>query len=276
MLSRLLKYDFRAMLKYWWIAAVSSMGLSVLGGFCAVILDNEYNQHFSFTAIAGLGVFLTALGMVAFLVLSQVLIYLRFYRHFYTDEGYLAFTLPVKRCHLLSSKLIAATTTTVLTGIVLVADLAIIMAIFQGDKLFDMALWERRLRVVRDVWNALGGGYFVTYGVEVLLLLLATVIFSVLLMYCCITVAGIVVKKHKVLAAIGFCYGTSALISFVVQWMTLFGIYGIEGWFYTLPEATVKAVWALALLAGLLFLGLLSVGLYVLNLWMIDRRLNLN
>ena len=276
MLSRLLKYDFRAMLKYWWIAALSSMGLSVLGGVCAVILDNEYNQHFSFTAIAGLGIILTVLGMSAFMVLSQVLIYVRFYRHFYTDEGYLTFTLPVKRCHLLSSKVIAAVTTTVLTGIVLVADLVIIMAIVQGDKLFDAALWERRLRVVRDLWNSVGGGFFVTYGVEILLLLLSLAVFSVMLMFCCITFAGVVVKKHKVLAAIGFCYGASAVLSFVMQWVTLFGIYGVEGWFYTLSDAAVKSVIALALLAIILFVALVSVGLYVLNLWMIDRRLNLS
>lgn len=275
MLSRLLKYDFRTMLKYWWIAALSTMGLSVIGGICAVILDNEYNKHFSFQGIAALGVFLTALGMMAFLVLSQVLVYVRFYRHFFTDEGYLAFTLPVKRCHLLSSKLIAASTVSVLTGIVLVADLFIVMAILLGDRLFDVQNWERLLRIITDVWKSLGG-YMITYGVEILLLLLALTVFSVLLMFCCITFAGVVVKKHKVLAAIGFCYGASAILSFIMQWVMLFGTYGIEGWFYTLPEATLKAVIAVTLLSMILFVALLSIGLYVLNLWMIDRRLNLS
>ena len=275
MLSRLLKYDFRAVLKYWWIAALTSVGLSVVGGVCAVILDNDYNQHFSFQAIAGLGIFLVILGLSAFLMLSQILIYVRFYRHFFTDEGYLTFTLPVKRSQLLTSKLITATTVSVMTGAVLLTDVAIIVAFLLGDRLFDAEMWERRFRVIRDLWNTLGG-YMPVYIVEFLLLLLALTVFSALLLFCCITFASIVVKKHKAIAAIAISYAASGVISFVMQWVFMFGVYGVDAWLAPLPEGALKAVIAFALLAFTLFTTVASVGLYILNLWMIDRRLNLS
>lgn len=275
MLSRLLKYDFRAMLKYWWIAALTSAGLSIVGGLCIVVLDNEYNRHFSFQAMAGLGIFLVVLGLSAFMILSQILIYVRFYKHFFTDEGYLTFTLPVRRCDLLTSKLITAVTVTVMTGAVLVADGVIIAAISLGDRLFDPKMWDRLWTIVRDLWNDLGG-YLIAYAVQLVLLLIVVTVMSVMLLFCCITLAGIVVKKHKVLAAIGFCYGVSGVISFVMQWLMMFGMYGADSWIVPLPESTLKAVISLALLTFTLFAGLLAVGLYLFNLWMIDRRLNLS
>ncbi len=275
MLSRLLKYDFRAVLKYWWIAALTSMALSLVGGICVVILDNEYNHHFSFQAVAGLGIFLVIMGLAAFMILSQILIYVRFYRHFYTDEGYLTFTLPVRRCDLLTSKLITAVTVTVMTLVVLLADGAVIAAISLGDRLFEQALWDRVWSIARELWNSLGGYVFV-YAAQGLLLLLAVTVMSAMLMFCCITLAGVVVKKHKALAAIGICYGVSGAISFVLQWVSLFGLYGVDEWFAPLPESTIKAVISLVLLVFTLFAGFVSVGLYIFNLWMIDRRLNLS
>ena len=275
MLSRLLKYDFRAMLKYWWIAALTSVVLSVVGGVCVVILDNDYNRHFSFQAIAGLGIFLVVLGLAAFVILSQILIYVRFYRHFFTDEGYLTFTLPVKRCDLLTSKLITAVTVTVMTAAVLLMDVVIIAAISLGDRLFEPQLWERAWSIVRELWHSLGGYLFI-YAAQGLLLMLVVTVMSAMLLFCCITLAGVVVKKHKALAAIGISYGVSGAISFVMQWVSLFGLYGVEEWFAPLPESTIKAVISLVLLVFTLFAGFVSVGLYIFNLWMIDRRLNLS
>lgn len=275
MLSRLLKYDFRAVLKYWWIAALTSMALSLVGGICVVILDNEYNRHFSFQGIAGLGIFLVVLGLAAFMILSQILIYVRFYRHFFTDEGYLTFTLPVKRCDLLTSKLITSVSVTVMTLAVLLADGAIIVAISLGVRLFEASLWERVWSVVRELWKSLGGYLFV-YAAQAVLLMLAVTVMSVMLMFCCITLAGIVVKKHKALAAIGISYGVCGAISFVLQWVSLFGLYGVDEWFAPLPENTIKMIISVVLLMFILFAGLLAVGLYVFNLWMIDRRLNLS
>ncbi len=275
MLSRLLKYDFRAILKYWWLAAVTSVGLAAIGGVCAVILDNNFVQQIAFKTIAGLGLFLSILGMVAFTILSEILIYVRFYRHFFTDEGYLTFTLPVKRSDLLTSKLVSAMTVSVMTGIVVALDIGIIIAFLMGDRLFDAQMWERRLEMIRELWDVLGG-YMILYILQVLLLMLVLTVLSIMLMYCCITVAGIVVKKHKVLAAIGICYAASGVVSFVSQWVLLFGIYGVGAWFSPLSEAALKGVIALVLAVFILFVAAISVGLYVLNLWMIDRRLNLS
>ena len=38
MMKKLLKYDLRAIFKYWWIVALSSLGLSFIGGISLKIL----------------------------------------------------------------------------------------------------------------------------------------------------------------------------------------------------------------------------------------------
>ena len=41
MLKKLLRYDFKAVLRYWWIAALTSFGLALLGSACIGLLDFE-------------------------------------------------------------------------------------------------------------------------------------------------------------------------------------------------------------------------------------------
>ena len=41
MLKKLLKYDLKSVFKYWWIAAVTSIGLSALGGLCISIVSSK-------------------------------------------------------------------------------------------------------------------------------------------------------------------------------------------------------------------------------------------
>ena len=118
MLLKLLKYDLRSVFKYWWIAALSTLGLSVLGGFCILILDSSIIANV-YQILAGFAMGVVILGFVAFLILSQILVFMRYYKNFFSDEGYLTFTLPVKRTHLITSKLITATLNIVCTAIVL-------------------------------------------------------------------------------------------------------------------------------------------------------------
>lgn len=45
MLKKLLKYDLKAVFKYWWIAAISTLGLSVLGGFAVTVLRDTVSTE---------------------------------------------------------------------------------------------------------------------------------------------------------------------------------------------------------------------------------------
>ena len=106
MLKKLLKYDLKSVFKYWWIAAIASLGLSAAGGFCISVMMAEKDVPALIAVLIVLTLLFSIIGIVAFSILSYILLYVRFYKNFFTDEGYLTFTLPVKRSQLLNSKLI--------------------------------------------------------------------------------------------------------------------------------------------------------------------------
>ena len=143
MLKKLLKYDLRAVFRLWWVMAISSLGLAVIGGICLHTLIGVGVDERStiITIVAALGMLATVIGLSAFLVVTVILIYVRFYKNFFTDEGYLTFTLPVKRSQLLNSKLITTFIATAATELMLILDVILILAIGLPN-FFSSEVWE--------------------------------------------------------------------------------------------------------------------------------------
>ena len=105
MLKKLLRYDFKSVLRYWWIAAVSTVGLALVGGWSISVFENQKQLPEMLYVVATLAAIVAVLGGVAFAIMTVILLFSRFYKNFFTDEGYLTFTLPVTRTSLLNSKL---------------------------------------------------------------------------------------------------------------------------------------------------------------------------
>lgn len=112
MVFKLLKYDFKSMLRVFvplWLALL------------AVSLINHFTLYFpdgSPYSVDGMKVIplLVFFGlMIAAGVLTAVLVIQRFYMGLLKDEGYLMFTLPVKPWQLLASKVISAMVVCVLS-----------------------------------------------------------------------------------------------------------------------------------------------------------------
>lgn len=275
MLGKLLKYDFRSMFKYWWIAAISSLALSLLGGICIAAASSEKELPAIVSVMCSMILILIIFGFVAFSILSMIFIFARFYKNFFTDEGYLTFTLPVKNNQLLNSKLISSTVTLCLTGVVLILNIVVMFLIGFADSIFTKEFWDEISIIFKEIINTLGI-YSAVYVLEILILLVLSTIFSILFMFCCITFASIITKKAKVITAIGIYYGANSILSFMVQIFFLFGIDSISNWMIKLPENKEMAVIALIMLGIILFIALFCGLLYTLQYWMLDRKLNLN
>ena len=129
MLKKLLKYDFGAVIKLWSLGALAVLLLSAGGGLCMRILSSDRPFHGMINLVAGLGTFLSVLSVVAFSILTFILLAMRYYKNFFTDEGYLTFTLPVKLHTVINSKLIMVFVMLVLTGIVTSLSSTIMQAI---------------------------------------------------------------------------------------------------------------------------------------------------
>ncbi len=278
MFSKLIKYDLKYTFKYWWIMALSSVGLSVIGGIGVRILNSDIQNdeatlaHF-FSVIALL---LSVLGLSAFMLATLIFVYMRYYKNFFTDEGYLTFTLPVKRIELLNSKILSAFLTNAATSAVIALDVAIIFSIGVDPKILLHAF---------DGINDLAGILFgngaeripsvILYPITAIALAMLTSLFSILAIFACITFASVITKKNKVLAAIGIYYLGSGILSVAGQVLAIFGAAAIAGLSEIISKDLIWVVILLGLWLAVAFIAIICLLLYLAIYRMLDKKLNL-
>ncbi len=277
MLRKILKYDFKFLFKYWWIGAVISLSLSVASGFCIRLLDTSLTErelpavvNSSATSVIALSI----ISYIAFSIIAMILIFIRFYKNFFSDEGYLTFTLPVKRTHLINSKIITSVIIELATFVLIGLSVAFMIIIGFWEDFWTAKTWDTICKIFEF--------YFkdhvlcrVAYIIEALILIVLSVIFSNLFLFCCITFASIITKKARVITAIGIYYGVNMVISFAMQIFMLFGIGTITDYFLELSDKMLEPIVCLSGLGIILLIGLFCSILYNLQYYMIDRKLNL-
>ena len=98
MLRKCLRYDFKSVFTYWLFGAITMLILSFPAGLALrsqiVNIENASNR-FNWEILV---LILYYFAIAAFLLLGSILIYVRYYKHFFSDEGYLTFTLLPLRC----------------------------------------------------------------------------------------------------------------------------------------------------------------------------------
>lgn len=272
---KLLNYDLKAIFKYWWIGAVISVMAAITDGFASAVLYSERQLPEIVTFLAILALMLALFSFGAFFLLTMVLIFIRFFKNFFTDEGYLTFTLPVSRRELLNAKVIAGVVALTATGLMLVLNCIIIFVISNNSYLFTADF----LNDIKDFYNevVIGLGiYFFIYLGELFILAVVCFLFANLFLYCCITFGSVIVKKGKLFAAIGIYYGANTIFTSLWQTFYLFGSLSLYNWAMLIPEALAKPAVALLLLCLICFVGMFCGILYALQYWMLERKLNLN
>ena len=274
MLKKLLHYDMRAMFRYWWIAALSCAVFACVGGGCLAILLSDRDYPFFVTSMAGMGFALPIFGMSAIVILAYILVFTRFYRNFFTDEGYLTFTLPVGRHQLLNAKLISGTSLLAATVAVLFPSLLLMLAIGFGDYVFTPEFFREVGEALSAMWETVGA-WSILYAAELILLGLLTCLFGVLGLSVCITLASLLVKKAKVITAIAIYYGAGSILSFAMQLIQLFSLPALVALLADTSEAAAPGILALLLFGGICFVAIFCGLLYLLQYRMLDRKLNL-
>ncbi len=274
MLKKLLKYDLKSIFGVWWIAALVSLTLCICAGACIAVLKVGRELPAIVNASSVLVIVFSVIGLVAFSLISILFIYVRYYKNFFTDEGYLTFTLPVKRTALLNSKLISAVLTYIITFLAIFINLLAMFSVGLGKELYT----KENLEALVEVWNMLThnfGIYLLIYAIEMLAIFILSAVFSILFVYCCITVASIIAKKAKVITAIGIYYGANMIFSFVVQIFTLFGMQGMIARLANITSENAYIIIAIVLFGAIVFMFVFCAMIYTLVHYLIDRKLNL-
>ena len=278
MLRKLLKYDFAAVIKLWCLGALAVLIISCGGGLCLRILLSDRPMHGAVNLATGLGAVLSYIAIIAFSILTFILLAIRCYKNFFTDQGYLTFTLPVKLHTLINSKLILVLVMELMTGFVITASIVIFLSIAgvvnaeMIGALFDsIGQW---IGLVNDEGYL---GWFILYIVELQLITIASSLFGILFMGCCITFGSVIAKRAKVLAAILVYYGANSVFSTVVWIFMVFGVTAYGTWLSSasLTEVQGLGVAAVTMLGIFALLAMLCSLLYTLQYRLLDRKLNL-
>ena len=270
MLKKCLRYDLKSIFTYWIFGAIAMLLMSIPGGLAlrsqAIHFDDI--EHFPWETFVLLIVYFVG---IAFLILSEILIYVRYYKHFFSDEGYLTFTLPVKRRVLFTSKVLNGVIWQALTVLVILCSV-IIMACFipptpNNEVVIPPALQE----------PIISAGWIFAYVLEGLAILVIFAFLSVLSMYLIIAIGATIVRKNKILVTIGIAYGASIALS-ILTWVFIF-----IGAFYVVSMAELFPVGPsniglfifLILLFAIAVLATIAVSIALITLRIIERKLNL-
>lgn len=276
MLKKLLKYDFNAIFKYWWIGALTTFVLAFVGAGCGSILESPKELPNSVTVFATIGMVLVVLSFFAFLLMNFLLVYIRFYKHLFSDEGYLTFTLPVKRSQLLTSKLISGSVATFLTTIVTAINASIIILITFKKDIFVAGWFETLKKSISKLFETQGTFNVIMGWLEIAVIAVLLIILTTLFTYLCITIGAVISKKAKLASAIAIYYVTSSVVTIFMYIFYFFGIRGLENWLFDLTEKQAFGISPVILLLFIFTLLMICFAIYTLINWLIDRKLNLN
>lgn len=279
MFVKLLKYDMRSVWRVWWIMSLSVLGMSLVGGVALkVIISLIEADSFPFVVfLAMLLIFACVMAIIASMVVTELLVFVRFYKNFFTDEGYLTFTLPVSRKDLLLSKTVNALIWTAAQTVLMFVCIFLLLLIGVPDHLgVD---FFRELNYALSMVGAGAGAWGILYAVEGLILVLCSMIFSISLIHFCITMGAILAKKAKILAAIGIYYAVNMVITFVTQIFTTVFTWMLSAGLSDLLESAVPAmrggIVAVMLLIACCMMAAVSAVMYFITLGRLERNLNL-
>lgn len=286
MLGKLLKYDMKALWRVWWIilAAVPSIALSVGLVLRMITRIPEDSDFYIFVILGMLFLYLAYFLYVGTNILNTILIYWRFYKNFYTDEGYLTFTLPVsRRTHLLAKTLNAVIWHT-LYGTVSAVSFVLLLLLAPSEGIngvvsVSFGAFGDLVEIFGEIWNAIGA-WTLVYAFLLLLFLELCTIFSICLIQFCITVGSILVKKAKLIVGVAIYYGVYSVLSTAITILVVcsaipfaFGIVELAESFTPLQ---IHAIVILVCLIACAIVAAMSGVIYCMTLNKLERKLNLS
>lgn len=292
MLRKLLKYDIKSIWRVWWIMAIVVVAAEILGAFCVrgytgMIMLNESalsNTEELMVTITGIismvGLMLCFFVIFASFVVTEILVFIRYYKNFFSDEGYLTFTLPVnRRTHLLSKTINAMIWAAAEIGLMILGVFIFLLLAPTPEKGFiTLNGYIGFGYVMGELWNIIGG-WLIAYILGFIFAMLCTAFFQITLVFLCITVGSVIARRRKVLAEIGLYLGSNSLITSAAELLFLFNMSFISiGLSRLLTGATLGEGCAVFFLIMLIVCAvILTVALTFWSITMncIRRRLNL-
>ena len=284
MFSKLLKHEWKANAGLMSILTLAVVGVGILGTIALRVLVNYGDAITQSESVLVLLLFpLTTLVFVSYMGIAVyvaavgfVLMY-RFYKHKFTDEGYLTFTLPVKTNHIFLSSGLNMVIWTVIAFLVALLMYAMMLlcgtaqeGLFNDDIVEAFSSLGIFIDGIGEEFTELMGAGFVPL---LILNVLVVPLFSSVIAMTCVTLGAVVAKKHKILAIIGISYGVEMVLSILLSVVTYLPLF-IAAIIDPSMESPMLYITLTLILTFLLQAGI-TVGGYFLSTGLMKNKLNL-
>lgn len=256
MLGKLLKYDFRSMLKQFAILWPAALAVALLN---RIFFSFNLDSYRTGTIIQVLTMILYIAILMGMFVLAVVFVVQRFYKGLLGDEGYLMHTLPVVSWQLIASKILCAVVVTVVSIITAMASIFILVP----DTKFMADFWRGLGELLRDP-----NGVLIT--LEVILFILTGMAQGYLMLYLAMGI-GHLFHKNRVAMSVLAYIGMNWLLNFLIS-LTAFTVREpVEDFLTNLDAANVHT----ALWISIVWNLLLGAAFFTGTDYILRKKLNL-
>ena len=286
MCKKLLKYDFAYVFKIWLALSISVVGMAIVTSLIirSAIFINTQNGASMASTLSVLAAVFMSFGMimiwVGILIVTPLMCYIRYYKNFFSDEGYLTFTLPVRRRDLYLAKVTNTfifQAANVVVSLLAVSILMLLIPPAEEGQLINPVVFRYIGQGIRWLWSSMGG-WLLMYGVLLIAFMAIRSLYNIGMIQLCITVGATVAKKHKVLAGVGIYFGSSFAMSAISQVVNIFtggALIGFVAIVAERPDVLRHPIVVLTIFVILLMMLTAATVLHLITLNIIERKLNL-
>lgn len=265
MFAKLLKHEFRAVGKTILTLSIAALVAAGIGSLLLhlTITNLEQNSSELVSLLYILIIFGIYLGLIAYVIGSIILLYYRFYKSKFTDEGYLTFTLPVSTHQILLSSIVNNLIWIAIIYCVFFLGLIILLIplfaiIGQAGTVDDMQILISNSGILE----------IYPHGGQLLLVMLGSMAYSMILPLFSLTVGSLLAKKHKILVSFLIGYGISICVYTISSFISITNV---------IVEAAANSAFDMSnayTIPGCMML-LFGIGGYFIMHHLIDKKLNI-
>lgn len=216
--------------------------------------------------IPGFITFMYIMSIIAIVVVSFVIIILRFYKNLLTDEGYLMFTLPAHSKQLINSKLFASMFWTLASMVGVIISL---LGVFATSERMNI-LWDGIKMAFAELKMEFGSTNTTIFIVEFVVMIVIGLINNILEIYASIAV-GQLFNRHKVLGSFGAYIAITTALQIIVS-----VILSVVGLLYKTRFDDISAIPEIVFPITILYLLVTNILFYCTTDFIFKKKLNLD
>jgi len=285
MLGKLIKHEFYACGRLMGPAYLVVLAIALIGRIMTwlvtrqAVYDNVAPAFYK--VLNGLANFLSIaylLAFIALIILSVVFMIYRFYKNFFTDQGYLMMTLPTKPRHLVFSKFVNAIVFAFFSIVIALASLYISMP--DSDEINTTL--RQLFDAVSKMITSNSGSIESQVGVPLWVLVVEIVVFALIYLarfvisfYFCVAFGQLISKNHKILGGIVAFIVLEIATSILSSLYMALNTKVLPDLIPAITESSGKAMQS-SLIGNSIIMILFTAVLYFIICRIMARRLNLD